>query len=80
MCVFTEKILTYTNCPLLPHLQAQTVGIPVTVHSPNMRLMRSTLLPQAANVEAYSFPASSCQAEAAFMEEECVDTPKVLMV
>ncbi|XP_062052970.1 serine/threonine-protein kinase SIK2 isoform X1 [Lepus europaeus] len=57
--------------------KAQTVGIPVSVHSPNMRLMRSTLLPQASNVEAFSFPASGCQAEAAFMEEECVDTPKV---
>ncbi|EPQ01834.1 Serine/threonine-protein kinase SIK2 [Myotis brandtii] len=57
--------------------KAQTVGFPVTMHSPNMRLMRSTLLPQASNVEAFSFPASSCQAEAAFMEEECVDTPKV---
>ncbi|KAK1336351.1 hypothetical protein QTO34_004157 [Cnephaeus nilssonii] len=57
--------------------KAQTVGFPVTMHSPNMRLMRSTLLPQASNVEAFSFPASGCQAEAAFMEEECVDTPKV---
>ena len=53
------------------------MGFPVTTHSPNMRLMRSTLVPQASNVEAFSFPASSCQAEAAFMEEECVDTPKV---
>ncbi|KAK2099451.1 Serine/threonine-protein kinase sik2 [Saguinus oedipus] len=42
-----------------------------------MRLLRSTLLPQASNMEAFSFPASGCQAEAAFMEEECVDTPKV---
>ncbi|XP_064144970.1 serine/threonine-protein kinase SIK2 isoform X2 [Loxodonta africana] len=57
--------------------KAQTVGLPVTIHSPNMRLMRSTLLSQASNVEAFSFPASGCQAEAAFMEEECVDTPKV---
>nr|XP_060460647.1 serine/threonine-protein kinase SIK2 isoform X5 [Panthera onca] len=57
--------------------KAQTVGLPVTVHSPNVRLMRSALLPPASNVEAFSFPASSCQAEAAFMEEECVDTPKV---
>lgn len=62
---------------LLPYFQAQTVGLPVTVHSPNVRLMRSALLPPASNVEAFSFPASSCQAEAAFMEEECVDTPKV---
>lgn len=57
--------------------KAQTVGLPVTLHPPNVRLMRSTLLPQASNVEAFSFPTSSCQAEAAFMEEECVDTPKV---
>ncbi|XP_040338883.1 serine/threonine-protein kinase SIK2 isoform X4 [Herpailurus yagouaroundi] len=57
--------------------KAQTVGLPVTVHSPNVRLMRSALLPPASNVEAFPFPASSCQAEAAFMEEECVDTPKV---
>ncbi|KAM8815631.1 serine/threonine-protein kinase SIK2 isoform 2-T2 [Rhynchonycteris naso] len=57
--------------------KAQTVGFPVTVHSPNMRLMRSALRPQASTVEAFPFPASSCQAEAAFMEEECVDTPKV---
>lgn len=57
--------------------KAQTVGLPVTVHSPNLRLMRSTLLPQAPNVEAFPFPAAGCQAEAAFMEEESVDTPKV---
>lgn len=43
-------------------------------------MMRSTLLPQAATAEAFSFPASGCQAEAAFMEEECVDTPKVWCV
>ncbi|XP_024609980.1 serine/threonine-protein kinase SIK2 isoform X1 [Neophocaena asiaeorientalis asiaeorientalis] len=57
--------------------KTQTVGLPVTVHSPNVRVMRSALLPQASNVDAFSFPASGCQAEAAFMEEECVDTPKV---
>ncbi|XP_060036069.1 serine/threonine-protein kinase SIK2 [Erinaceus europaeus] len=57
--------------------KAQTVGLPVTMHSPNLRLMRSGLLPQASNVEPFSFPASGCQAEAAFMEEDCVDTPKV---
>lgn len=61
----------------LPYFQAQTVGLPVTLHSPNVRLMRSALLPQASNVEAFPFPTSSCQAEAAFMEEECVDIPKV---
>ncbi|XP_059786396.1 serine/threonine-protein kinase SIK2 isoform X1 [Balaenoptera ricei] len=57
--------------------KTQTVGLPVTVHSPNVRVMRSALLPQASNVDAFTFPASGCQAEAAFMEEECVDTPKV---
>ncbi|XP_029419266.1 serine/threonine-protein kinase SIK2 isoform X2 [Nannospalax galili] len=57
--------------------KAQTVGLPVTLHSPNVRLLRSALLPQTSNVETFSFPTSSCQAEAAFMEEECVDTPKV---
>ncbi|XP_057604393.1 serine/threonine-protein kinase SIK2 isoform X3 [Hippopotamus amphibius kiboko] len=57
--------------------KAQTVGLPVTVHSPNVRVMRSALLPQASNVDAFPFPAPGCQAEAAFMEEECVDTPKV---
>ncbi|XP_006890829.1 PREDICTED: serine/threonine-protein kinase SIK2 [Elephantulus edwardii] len=57
--------------------KAQNVGLPVPVHSPNVRLMRSALLPTASNVEAFPFPASGCQTEAAFMEEECVDTPKV---
>nr|XP_036848731.1 serine/threonine-protein kinase SIK2 isoform X1 [Manis javanica] len=57
--------------------KAQTVGLPVSVRSSAMRLMRSTLLPQASTVEAFPFPASSCQAEAVFMEEDCVDTPKV---
>ncbi|XP_055963555.1 serine/threonine-protein kinase SIK2 isoform X1 [Sorex fumeus] len=57
--------------------KAQTVGLPVTMHSPNLRLMRSALVPQAPNVEAFPFPAPGCQAEAAFMEEESVDTPKV---
>ena len=70
----------FPHCLFLPYFQAQTVGLPVTLHSPNVRLMRSTLLPQASNVEAFSFPTSSCQAEAAFMEEECVDTPKVQLV
>lgn len=69
----------FPNYLFLPHLQAQTVGLPVTMHSPNVRLMRSALLPQTSNVEAFPFPASGCQAEAAFMEEECVDTPKVPM-
>nr|XP_030692558.1 serine/threonine-protein kinase SIK2 isoform X3 [Globicephala melas] len=57
--------------------KTQTVGLPVTVHSPNVRVMRSALLRQASNVDTFTFPASGCQAEAAFMEEECVDTPKV---
>ncbi|XP_074072753.1 serine/threonine-protein kinase SIK2 isoform X2 [Macrotis lagotis] len=57
--------------------KAQTVGPPMTIHSQNMRLMRSPILPQTSNVEAFSFPNSGCQAEATFMEEERVDTPKV---
>ncbi|XP_036598996.1 serine/threonine-protein kinase SIK2 isoform X1 [Trichosurus vulpecula] len=57
--------------------KAQTVGPPMTIRSQNMRLMRSPILPQTSNVEAFSFPSSGCQAEATFMEEERVDTPKV---
>ncbi|KAM9032524.1 LOW QUALITY PROTEIN: serine/threonine-protein kinase SIK2 [Sarcophilus harrisii] len=57
--------------------KAQTVGPPMTIRSQNMRLLRSPILPQTSNVDAFSFPNSGCQAEAAFMEEERVDTPKV---
>ncbi|XP_001371323.1 serine/threonine-protein kinase SIK2 isoform X1 [Monodelphis domestica] len=57
--------------------KAQTVGPPMAIRSPNMRLMRSPILPQTSNVEVFSFPNSGCQADAAFMEEERVDTPKV---
>ncbi|XP_027703095.1 serine/threonine-protein kinase SIK2 [Vombatus ursinus] len=57
--------------------KAQTVGPPMTIRSQNMRLMRSPILPQTSNVEAFSFSSSGCQAEAVFMEEEGVDTPKV---
>lgn len=67
----------FLNCLFLPYLQAQTVGFPVTTPSPNVRLMRSALVPQAPAGEAFSFAAPGCPAEAAFMEEECVDTPKV---
>ncbi|XP_074160391.1 serine/threonine-protein kinase SIK2 isoform X2 [Sminthopsis crassicaudata] len=57
--------------------KAQTVGPPMTIRSQNMRLLRSPILPQTSNVEAFSFPNSGCQAEATFMEEERIDTPKV---
>ncbi|XP_020845451.1 serine/threonine-protein kinase SIK2 [Phascolarctos cinereus] len=57
--------------------KAQTVGPAMTIRSQNMRLMRSPILPQTSNVEAFSFPSSGCQADATFMEEEAVDTPKV---
>lgn len=75
--MYIERGLMFPNFPFLPYLQAQTVGLPVTVHSPSVRAMRSALLPQASTVDAFAFPTSGCQAEAAFMEEECVDTPKV---
>ncbi|XP_036113508.1 serine/threonine-protein kinase SIK2 [Molossus molossus] len=55
--------------------KAQTVGFPAAMPSPGA--MRPALLPQAPTGEAFSFPAPGCPAEAAFMEEECVDTPKV---
>ncbi|XP_032084703.1 serine/threonine-protein kinase SIK2 isoform X1 [Thamnophis elegans] len=48
---------------------------PVNLHSQNIRLRRSPGLPPTA--EAFSFPRSVCQADAAFMEEERIDTPKV---
>lgn len=47
--VYRERI-NVPNFPFLPYLQAQTVGLPVTVHSPSVRAMRSALLPQASTV------------------------------
>ncbi|CAM5121470.1 unnamed protein product [Natator depressus] len=55
--------------------KTQAVVPPVNLRSQNVRLLRSPGLPPAP--EAFSFPASSCHVESAFMEEERVDTPKV---
>ncbi|NXX32559.1 SIK2 kinase, partial [Nicator chloris] len=57
--------------------QAQAVVPSVSLHSPNARLLQSPGLPSASGAETFSFPPSSCQGEAAFMEEERVETPKV---
>ncbi|NXS38248.1 SIK2 kinase, partial [Pomatostomus ruficeps] len=57
--------------------QAQAVVPSVSLHSQNPRLLQSPGLPSASGAEAFSFPSSSCRGEAAFMEEERVETPKV---
>uniref|UniRef100_A0A8D0L788 non-specific serine/threonine protein kinase n=1 Tax=Sphenodon punctatus TaxID=8508 RepID=A0A8D0L788_SPHPU len=57
--------------------KAQAVVPPVSLHSQNVRLLRSPGLPPTSAAEAFPFPPASCQAESAFMEEERVDTPKV---
>ncbi|NXD42742.1 SIK2 kinase, partial [Copsychus sechellarum] len=57
--------------------QAQAVVPSVNLHSQNPRLLQSPGLPSASGAETFSFPPSSCQGEAAFMEEERVETPKV---
>ncbi|NXO43878.1 SIK2 kinase, partial [Locustella ochotensis] len=57
--------------------KAQAVVPSVNLHSQNPRLLQSPGLPSASAAETFSFPPSSCQGEAAFMEEERVDTPKV---
>ncbi|XP_043389999.1 serine/threonine-protein kinase SIK2 isoform X3 [Chelonia mydas] len=56
-------------------IETQAAVPPVNLRSQNVRLLRSPGLPPAP--EAFSFPASSCHVESAFMEEERVDTPKV---
>ncbi|KAL2295778.1 hypothetical protein Nmel_017299, partial [Mimus melanotis] len=49
-------------------------GVPsVNLHSPNARVLQSPGLPPASGAETFSFP----RGEAAFMEEERVETPKV---
>ncbi|NXP90588.1 SIK2 kinase, partial [Passerina amoena] len=58
-------------------LQAQAVVPSVNLHSPSPRLLQSPGLPSASGAETFSFPPSSCQGEAAFMDEERVETPKV---
>ncbi|NXO83361.1 SIK2 kinase, partial [Sitta europaea] len=57
--------------------KAQAVVPSVNLHSPSARLLQSPGLPSASGAETFSFPASSCPGEAAFMEEERVETPKV---
>ncbi|TRZ10367.1 hypothetical protein HGM15179_016761 [Zosterops borbonicus] len=57
--------------------KAQAVVPSVSLHSANPRLLQSPGLPSASGAETFSFPPSSCQGEAAFMEEERVETPKV---
>ncbi|NXQ41693.1 SIK2 kinase, partial [Catharus fuscescens] len=57
--------------------KAQAVVPSVNLHSQNPRLLQSPGLPSASGAETFSFPPSSCQGEAAFMEEERVETPKV---
>ncbi|XP_017665019.1 PREDICTED: serine/threonine-protein kinase SIK2 isoform X1 [Lepidothrix coronata] len=57
--------------------KAQAVVPSVNLHSQNARLLQSPGLPSASGAEAFSFPPSNCQGEAAFMEEERVETPKV---
>ncbi|XP_019509174.1 PREDICTED: serine/threonine-protein kinase SIK2 isoform X2 [Hipposideros armiger] len=66
---------------LVERLKSHRSSFPVEQRLDARQRRPSTIAEQtvakASNVEAFSFPASSCQAEAAFMEEECVDTPKV---
>ncbi|NXY62728.1 SIK2 kinase, partial [Callaeas wilsoni] len=57
--------------------KAQAVVPSVSLRSQNPRLLQSPGLPPASGAETFSFPPSSCQGEAAFMEEERVETPKV---
>ncbi|XP_032975600.1 serine/threonine-protein kinase SIK2 isoform X2 [Rhinolophus ferrumequinum] len=66
---------------LVERLKSHRSSFPVEQRLDARQRRPSTIAEQtvakASNVEAFSFPASGCQAEAAFMEEECVDTPKV---
>ncbi|XP_006510330.1 serine/threonine-protein kinase SIK2 isoform X2 [Mus musculus] len=66
---------------LVERLKSHRSSFPVEQRLDGRQRRPSTIAEQtvakASNVEAFSFPTSSCQAEAAFMEEECVDTPKV---
>ncbi|XP_047547615.1 serine/threonine-protein kinase SIK2 isoform X2 [Lutra lutra] len=66
---------------LVERLKSHRSSFPVEQRLDARQRRPSTVAEQtvakASNVEAFSFPASGCQAEAAFMEEECVDTPKV---
>ncbi|XP_033620210.1 serine/threonine-protein kinase SIK2 isoform X2 [Fukomys damarensis] len=66
---------------LVERLKSHRSSFPVEQRLDGRQRRPSTIAEQtvakAPNVEAFSFPASGCHAEAAFMEEECVDTPKV---
>ncbi|XP_051012389.1 serine/threonine-protein kinase SIK2 isoform X2 [Acomys russatus] len=66
---------------LVERLKSHRSSFPVEQRLDGRQRRPSTIAEQtvakASNVEAFSFPPPSCQAEAAFMEEECVDTPKV---
>ncbi|XP_076969093.1 serine/threonine-protein kinase SIK2 isoform X3 [Tamandua tetradactyla] len=66
---------------LVERLKSHRSSFPVEQRLDARQRRPSTIAEQtvakASNVEAFSFPASGCQTEAAFMEEECVDTPKV---
>ncbi|XP_078055091.1 serine/threonine-protein kinase SIK2a [Mustelus asterias] len=48
----------------------------VSLLSPNVRLLRSSILPQPTSVDTFSFLQTGCQPELGFMEED-VNTPKV---
>ncbi|KAM5246749.1 serine/threonine-protein kinase SIK2 isoform 2-T2 [Ctenodactylus gundi] len=66
---------------LVERLKSHRSSFPVEQRLDGRQRRPSTIAEQTvaktSSVEAYSFPVSGCQAEAAFMEEECVDTPKV---
>ncbi|XP_066895015.1 serine/threonine-protein kinase SIK2 isoform X4 [Kogia breviceps] len=66
---------------LVERLKSHRSSFPVEQRLDARQRRPSTIAEQtvakASNVDAFTFPASGCQAEAAFMEEECVDTPKV---
>ncbi|XP_057604392.1 serine/threonine-protein kinase SIK2 isoform X2 [Hippopotamus amphibius kiboko] len=66
---------------LVERLKSHRSSFPVEQRLDARQRRPSTIAEQtvakASNVDAFPFPAPGCQAEAAFMEEECVDTPKV---
>ncbi|XP_063799328.1 serine/threonine-protein kinase SIK2 [Pseudophryne corroboree] len=56
--------------------KTSTVMSPVNLLSQNVRMMRTPILPEASTVDPFSYPQSSCQADATFLEE-AVNTPTV---
>lgn len=76
-CCSLPKTLPVFNSVFNSVFQAQAVVPSVNLHSQNPRLLQSPGLSSASGAETFSFPPSSCQGEAAFMEEERVETPKV---